>query len=72
MSRTNQLLAKRNRVREKPIFEQLEDVILDNTGLYVKVKCEDGVCKIKTDNFTDYLLAKSAIRGRISLEIQRA
>lgn len=50
---------------------ELEDVIAREKGVTCSVKVGPDQVRIRATTFSDYILAKSAIRGRVSAEIVR-
>lgn len=51
---------------------ELEDVIMRAHGIVCSVKVTPEQVEIRVPSYVDFLLAKSAIRGRVSAEIVRA
>lgn len=49
--------------------QQLENLIEDKAGVRCFVEVQGGSLKIRVKSYTDYVLARSVIKGRTSLRI---
>lgn len=53
-------------------YQQLQQAILDKTGVLCTIVVKAGIVSIRTENLGDFYLAKAAIKGMASGEIIRA
>lgn len=50
-------------------YEELQDLIRRETGVVCSVLVTPKVVSIRTKNYSDFILARKVIRGRVSVEI---
>lgn len=53
-------------------YQRFQQSILDKTGVLCTVMIRAGIVSIRTENYIDFILARSAVRGMTSLDIIRA
>lgn len=53
-------------------YQRLQQLILDKTGVSCTVLCTPNYVSIKAGNYAEFVMAKAAIRGRVSVEIIQA
>lgn len=53
-------------------YEQLQQTILDKTGVVCTILVKPGIVSIRTESLADFYLAKAAIKGMASGEIIRS
>jgi hypothetical protein len=52
-------------------YQQLESLIFDKTGVICTILVKPGTVSIRARDYADYLLAKAAIKGQVSVSITR-
>lgn len=65
----NQIQGDRYHFQGVGEHQQLENLIEDKAGVRCFVEVQGGSLKIRTKSYTDYVLARSVIKGRTSLVI---
>jgi len=56
-------------IESMPQFKQLQDLIWDKAGVECSIVVKPSVVSIRTKTYVDFVMAKAAIKGRVSQPI---